>query len=95
MRKPTGETPHGVTGSSSYTETFAGDQPAAAPTAVTTVRPADDERLHHYHHRLRARRPQPRALKEFRLVDVRAGIEGHVLDQGELVATYTLHADKL
>ena len=36
--KPTGETRHGVTGSSSYTETFAGDPEWAALTAVTTDR---------------------------------------------------------
>jgi hypothetical protein len=31
----------------------------------------------------------------FTLDDVTRAIEGHVLDEGELVATYALNADKL
>ena len=58
--------------------------------------PFNDERLHHYHFVVYALDVPSLGLEgEFKLDDVREAIEGHVLDQGELVATYTLNADKL
>jgi Raf kinase inhibitor-like YbhB/YbcL family protein len=91
--KPTGQTEYGVTGSNSYTEsqgdgTYGGyDGPFP---------PWNDERLHHYHFTVHALDVPSLGLEgDFKLDDVRAAIEGHVLDQGELVATYTLNADKL
>ena len=96
--KPTGETRHGVTGSSSYTETFAGDPEMGGTYGGYDgpFPPCNDERLHHYHFIVYALDVPSLGLEgDFRLDDVRAAIEGHVLDQGELVATYTLHADKL
>ena len=96
--KPTGETPHGVTGSSSYTETFAGDPQMGGTYGGYDgpFPPWNDERLHHYHFTVYALDVPSLGLSgDFRLDDVRAALEGHVLDQGELVATYTLHAEKL
>ena len=68
----------------------------AAPTAVTTdrFRPGTTSGCTTTTSPS-TRSTSPASLSEFRLDDVRAAIEGHVLDQGELVATYTLHADKL
>jgi Raf kinase inhibitor-like YbhB/YbcL family protein len=96
--KPTGETSHGVTGSNSYTETFAGDPEMGGTYGGYDgpFPPWNDERLHHYHFTVYALDVPSLGLSgDFRLDDFRAAIEGHVLDQGELVATYTLHADKL
>lgn len=96
--KPTGPTPHGVTGSSSYTALFAGDPEMEGTYGGYDgpFPPFNDERLHHYHFTVYALDVPSLGLEgEFDLDDVRAAIEGHVLDQGELVATYTLNADKL
>jgi phosphatidylethanolamine-binding protein (PEBP) family uncharacterized protein len=58
--------------------------------------PWNDERLHHYHFTVHALDVPSVGLEgEFKLDDARRAMEGHILDQGELVATYTLHADKL
>jgi Raf kinase inhibitor-like YbhB/YbcL family protein len=91
--KPTGETAHGSTGSNSYTESMAdgtyGGYDGPFP-------PWNDERLHNYHFIVYALDVPSLGLEgDFRLDDVRGAIEGHVLDEGKLVATYTLHADKL
>ncbi len=69
-----------------------------APTAITTgpFPPFNDERLHHYHFRVYALDvPELELEEEFKLDDVNAAIEGHVLDHGELVAEYTLYPDLL
>jgi Raf kinase inhibitor-like YbhB/YbcL family protein len=91
--KPTGQTDYGVTGSNSYTEsqgdgTYGGyDGPFP---------PFNDERLHHYHFTVYALDVPSLGLSgDFKLDDVRSAIEGHVLDQGEIVGVYTLNADKL
>lgn len=90
--KPTGPTEHGVTGSTSYTESMGsthGGYDGPFP-------PFNDERLHHYHFVVYALDIPSLGLEgEFKIDDVREAIEGHVLDQGELVATYTLNAEKL
>ncbi len=58
--------------------------------------PWNDERLHTYHFTVYALDVPSLGLEgEFKLDDVRAAMEGHVLDQGKLVAEYTLHADRL
>jgi Raf kinase inhibitor-like YbhB/YbcL family protein len=96
--KPTGETPHGLTGSTSYTDLFAGDPEMGGTYGGYDgpFPPWNDERLHHYHFTVYALDvPSLGLAGEFSLEDVRSAIEGHVLDQGELVANYTLNADKL
>ena len=53
--------------------------------------PLNDERLHHYHFIVYALDVPSLELEgDFKLDDVRAAIEGHVLDEGELVGD--LHA---
>ena len=96
--KPTGETEHGITGSSSYTESFEGDPEMGGTYGGYDgpFPPWNDERMHHYHFTVYALDVPSLGLSgDFKLDDVRRAIEGHVLDQGELVGTYTLHADKL
>jgi Raf kinase inhibitor-like YbhB/YbcL family protein len=90
--KPVGQTDHGVTGANSYGGAMGGtwggyDGPWP---------PFNDERLHHYHFQVYALDVPSLGLEgDFQLEDVRRAMEGHVLDQGELVATYTLNAEKL
>ena len=58
--------------------------------------PWNDERMHHYHFVVYALDvPSLELDGDFTLDDVRSAIEGHVLDEGELVATYTLKEDLL
>ena len=96
--KPVGPTEHGMTGSTSYTDAFAGDPEMGGTYGGYDgpFPPFNDERLHHYHFQVYALDvPSLELDGEFTLGDVREAIEGHVLDQGELVAEYTLHRDKL
>ena len=96
--KPVGPTEHGITGSTSYTDAFAGDPEMGGTYGGYDgpFPPFNDERLHHYHFQVYALDvPSLELDGEFTLGDVREAIEGHVLDQGELVAEYTLHRDKL
>jgi Raf kinase inhibitor-like YbhB/YbcL family protein len=96
--KPVGQTEYGITGSTSYTDTFAGDPDMGGTYGGYDgpFPPFNDERLHHYHFQVYALDVPSLGLEgEFGLDDVRDAIEGHVLDQGELVGEYTLHADKL
>jgi Raf kinase inhibitor-like YbhB/YbcL family protein len=96
--KPVGPTEHGITGSTSYTDAFAGDPEMGGTYGGYDgpFPPFNDERLHHYHFQVYALDVPSLGLDgEFTLDDVRDAIEGHVLDQGELVAEYTLHLDKL
>jgi Raf kinase inhibitor-like YbhB/YbcL family protein len=96
--KPTGETDHGVTGVNSYTDFLAGDPDMGGTYGNYDgpFPPWNDERLHHYHFTVYALDVPSLGLSgEFKLDDARQAMEGHILDQGELVATYTLHADKL
>jgi Raf kinase inhibitor-like YbhB/YbcL family protein len=96
--KPTGETEHGVTGSTSYTAAFEGDPDMGGTYGGYDgpFPPFNDERLHHYHYTVYALDVPSLGLDgDFTLDDVREAIGGHVLDQGELVATYTLNADQL
>jgi Raf kinase inhibitor-like YbhB/YbcL family protein len=96
--KPTGQTDHGVTGVNSYTDFLAGDPDMQGTYGGYDgpFPPWNDERLHHYHFVVYALDVPSLGLEgDFKLDDVRNAISGHVLDEGELVATYTLHADKL
>jgi phosphatidylethanolamine-binding protein (PEBP) family uncharacterized protein len=52
--------------------------------------------LHHYHFRVYALDlPSAGLSGDFTLGDFESALEGHILDQGEIVGTYTLNADKL
>ena len=90
--KPTGPTDHGITGATSYTEAMGsthGNYDGPFP-------PFNDERLHHYHFVVYALDVPSLGLEgDFTIDHVREAMEGHVLDQGELVGTYTLNAEKL
>jgi phosphatidylethanolamine-binding protein (PEBP) family uncharacterized protein len=92
-RKPTGQTDYGVTGVNSYTESM-GDGTYGGYDGPFP--PWNDERLHHYHFTVYALDVPSLGLSgDFTLDDVRSGLDGHVLDQGEIVGTYTLNAQKL
>ena len=96
--KPTGETPHGITGSNSYTGLFAGDPEMGGTYGGYDgpFPPWNDERLHHYHFVVHALDVPSLGLEgDFTLDDVREAMEGHVLDHGEIVAIYTLNDEKL
>lgn len=96
--KPTGETEHGIAGANTYTDFLAGDPEMGGTYGGYDgpFPPPNDERLHHYHFVVHALDVPSLELEgDFKLDDVREAIEGHVLDQGELVATYTLYADRL
>jgi hypothetical protein len=96
--KPTGETEHGVTGSNSYTPTFEGDPEMGGTYGGYDgpFPPFNDERLHHYHFVVYALDTESLGLSgDFDLEAARGAIEDHVLDQGEIVGTYTLNAEKL
>ena len=91
--KPSGETEYGITGANSYTESMGdgiyGGYDGPFP-------PWNDDRIHHYHFTVYALDVPSLGLSgAFTLDDVRSAMEGHVLDQGEIVGTYTLNADKL
>ena len=96
--KPTGQTDHGVTGSSSYTSAFEGDPEMGGTYGGYDgpFPPFNDERLHHYHFTVYALDTESLGLSgDFGLDEARTAMEGHVLDQGEIVGTYTLNAEEL
>lgn len=96
--KPTGETEHGVTGANSYTEAMAGDPDMGGTYGGYDgpFPPWNDERVHHYHFVVYALDVPSLGLSgDFNLDHFREAIEGHVLDQGELVGEYTLYAEHL
>lgn len=96
--KPTGPTDHGVTGVNSYTDFLASDEEMAGTYGGYDgpFPPWNDERLHHYHHVVYALDVPSLGLEgDFTLDQVREAIEDHVLDQGEIVAEYTLYSEHL
>jgi Raf kinase inhibitor-like YbhB/YbcL family protein len=96
--KPTGETEHGVTGVNGYTDFLAGDPDMEGTYGGYDgpFPPWNDERLHHYHFVVYALDvPSLELGDDFTLDDARAAMEGHILDEGEIVATYTLKEDLL
>ena len=87
-----------MAGVNSYTDFLAGDPDMEGTYGHYDgpFPPFNDERLHHYHFTVYALDVPSLGLEgEFKLDDVREAIEGHVLDQGELVATYTLNEELL
>ena len=96
--KPPGRTDYGVTGVNSYTDFLAGDPDMGGTYGHYDgpFPPFNDERLHHYHFVVYALDVPSLELEgDFRLDHVREAMEGHILDEGKLVGTYTLKADKL
>ena len=96
--KPTGPTEHGLTGVNHYTYFLEGDPDMGGTYGDYDgpFPPWNDERLHHYHFVVYALDVPSLGLEgDFNLDDAREAIEGHVLDEGEIVATYTLHKDRL
>jgi Raf kinase inhibitor-like YbhB/YbcL family protein len=92
--KDPGPTDHGIGGVNSYTDFLAGDPDMGGTYGHYDgpFPPFNDERLHHYHFVVYALDVPSLGLEgEFKLEDVRGALEGHVLDEGELVATYTLY----
>ncbi len=92
--KPPGKTEHGIGGVNSYTDFLAGDPDMEGTYGHYDgpFPPFNDERLHHYHHVVYALDVPSLGLEgEFKLDDLREAMEGHVLDEGELVATYSLY----
>jgi len=85
---PTGATQ----GQNDYTSWFAGD-PDMGGTYLGYDGPAppwNDERVHHYHFQLFALDVEALDLAPaFTAADARLAMEGHVLEQAELVGTYT------
>lgn len=97
--KPTGETTFGgVTGANDFTSLFEGD-PEMGGTYGNydgPFPPWNDERMHHYHFRVYALDVSSLDLSgDFTFDDVKSAMEGHVLDEGELVGTYSTNADLL
>jgi Raf kinase inhibitor-like YbhB/YbcL family protein len=96
--KDPGPTDHGIGGVNSYTDFLEGDPEMGGTYGHYDgpFPPFNDERLHHYHFVVHALDVPSLGLEgEFKLDDVRAAIDGHVLDQGELVGTYTLYGPLL
>lgn len=97
--KEPGETSFGGrAGVNTFTDFLAGDEQMGGTYGHYDgpFPPFNDERLHHYHFRVYALDVPELELEEaFKLDDVNAAIEGHVLDHGELVAEYTLYPDLL
>ena len=95
--KQPGETSFGgVAGANTFTDFLEGDPEMGGTYGHYDgpFPPFNDERLHHYHFTVYALDVPTVGLEgPFKLEDVRAAIEGHVLDQGELVADYSLHSD--
>ena len=92
--KDPGPTDHGIGGVNSYTDFLEGDPDMGGTYGHYDgpFPPFNDERLHHYHFVVHALDVPSLGLEgEFKLDDVREAMEGHVLDQGELVGTYTLY----
>lgn len=91
--KPTGQTDHGVTGSNHYTDAM-GDGTYGGYDGPFP--PWNDERMHHYHFRVYALGTDSVGLSgDYTYDEFKSAIQSHVLDEGELVGTYTLNATKL
>ena len=96
--KDPGPTEHGIGGVNSYTDFLEGDPDMGGTYGHYDgpFPPFNDERLHHYHFVVYALDVPSLGLEgEFKLDDVRAAIEDHVLDEGEIVGTFTLYAPLL
>jgi Raf kinase inhibitor-like YbhB/YbcL family protein len=93
--KPIGSTPYGgIRGANNYTQYFAQDQQLAGAYGGYDgpFPPFNDERVHHYHFQVFALDVPTLGLSgAFGLEDVRQAMQGHVLDQGELIGLYSLN----
>jgi len=92
--KEPGPSEHGIGGVNTFTDFLEGDPDMGGVYGHYDgpFPPFNDERLHNYHFVVYALDvPSVELEGEFKLDDVREAIEGHVLDEGELVATYTLY----
>jgi Raf kinase inhibitor-like YbhB/YbcL family protein len=92
--KPPGRTDHGVRGINDYTGWFAGDEAMRGDYGGYDGPwpPFNDERLHHYVFSVYALDVDKLELKAgFGGAEARAALEGHVLDQAELVGLYALN----
>lgn len=92
-KKP-GKTNFGVRGVNDYTSWFGDDPDMGGQYGGYDGPwpPFNDERLHHYHFTVFAVDTPSLGLPgNFRGPDAKKAIEGHVLDQAEIVATYALN----
>lgn len=93
-REPFGP-PGARQGLNDYTGWFAGDADMGGDYLGYDgpCPPWNDERLHHYHFRVYALDVPTLGLEPgFSLADFRRAIDGHVLDEAQIVGTYTLNA---
>lgn len=92
--KPTGATPHGQRGANAYTQ-FVAANPDMAGTYGGydgPCPPVNDERVHHYTVRVYALDvPSLGLTGAFDGPALEAAVKGHVLAEGEAVATYALN----
>lgn len=96
--KPVGPTDYGVRGRNDYTDWFAGDEEMGGTYGGYDgpCPPWNDELLHHYHFRVYALDvPTLKLEGDFGGADAEDALEGHVLDQAEIVGTYTLNPELL
>lgn len=96
--KPGGRVEKGIRGINSYTEFFAGnaDLEGVYGGYDGPCPPWNDERLHHYHFTLYALDVSSLGLEgDFRGPDVERAMQGHILDQTSVTATYSLNPDLL
>jgi Raf kinase inhibitor-like YbhB/YbcL family protein len=92
--KSTGAVPYGVRGRNDYTDWFAGDTDMAGTYGGYDgpCPPWNDERIHRYTFTVAALDIESLGLADgFRLPGVRAAMEGHVLAEASMTATYTLN----
>lgn len=94
--KDPGQTDYGVRGRNDYTDWFAGDEAMEGVYGGYDgpCPPWNDERVHRYHFRVYALDVATLGMEgDFGGAEVLEAVEGHVLDQAEIVGTYTLNPD--
>ncbi|MFP3947256.1 MAG: YbhB/YbcL family Raf kinase inhibitor-like protein [Longimicrobiales bacterium] len=92
--KDPGQTEYGVRGRNDYTDLFAGDEDMEGVYGGYDgpCPPWNDERIHRYHFRVYALDIATLGLQgEFGGREAMEAIQGHVLDESEIVGTYTLN----
>lgn len=92
--KPTGSTPHGLTGKNDYTGWFAGDPDMEGVYGGYDgpCPPWNDSIVHHYQFEVVALDVETLGLSgDFTGQDVRGAIEGHVLARAAHVGTYSMN----
>ncbi|MEH6404763.1 MAG: YbhB/YbcL family Raf kinase inhibitor-like protein [Sneathiella sp.] len=94
--KSPGQKPYGVTGLNNYTNWFAGDADMGGNYGGYDgpCPPWNDSILHHYHFTVYALDVETLGLKgNFDGTEALAAMEGHILDQGKYIGTYSLNPD--